>query len=60
MNIAKLFNNDPIKRLNKKYNLLLVAARDAQRSGDIKSYARLSAQAEAIGKQIDELRKNEK
>ena len=49
------FRKDPTKKLQKKYNQLLEQARDAQRSGDIKQFAKISADAEEVWKQIEEM-----
>lgn len=51
-----LFKKNPTAKLEKRYNALLEKARDAQRSGDIKSYARISAQAEEVLKEIEAAR----
>ena len=51
-----LFKKDPIKKLEKEYDAILLKARDVQRSGDIKGYAKLMAESEEILKKIDELR----
>jgi len=53
-----LFKKDPIKKLEKEYEQLLEKARDTQRGGDIKGYAKLMAEAEEIADKIDEMRKN--
>ncbi|CAN5172464.1 hypothetical protein BH09BAC1_BH09BAC1_06640 [soil metagenome] len=47
-----LFKTDPRKKLEKAYAAKLEAARDAQRSGNIKLFAQLSAEAEALVQQI--------
>ena len=52
----KLFQSDPSKKLEKLCARKLEAARDAQRGGDIRLYAQLSAEAEEIGQRLDELR----
>ncbi len=51
-----LFKKSPSQKLEKEYNKLLEQARDAQRSGDIKLYAELSAQAEEVWKRIESLK----
>ena len=51
-----LFKKDPIKKLEKEYEALLVKARDIQRSGDIKLYAATMAESEEILKRIEELK----
>ncbi len=50
-----LFRKDPLKRLNQEYARCLEQARDLQRRGDIKGFAVMSAQAEELLKQIDEI-----
>ena len=47
-----LFKKDPVKKLEKKYNQLMEKARDIQRSGDLKHYARIIAEAEEVQNQI--------
>lgn len=51
-----LFKKDPIKKLEKEYEAILVKARDTQRAGDIKGYAKLMEESEEILKKIDALR----
>ena len=53
-----LFKKDPIKKLEKEYSALMEKARDVQRSGDLKAYARIIAESEEILKKIEELRGN--
>ncbi|MBQ4891757.1 hypothetical protein A9267_19060 [Shewanella sp. UCD-FRSSP16_17] len=50
-----IFKQDPIKKLNKAYEAKLEQAMYAQRNGDIKSYSMITAEAEDIVKQIQEL-----
>ena len=52
----KFLKKDPTSKLQKKYNELLEKAMNAQRSGDIKQYAHLSAEAEAVWKEIEKLK----
>jgi len=47
-----MFKRDPIKKLDKLYERKLEEAMNAQRNGDIKSYAMLTAEAENIKQQI--------
>lgn len=54
--MLKFLKIDPTARLEKEVARKLEAARDAQRSGRIPEYAALSAEAEALGRQLDELR----
>ncbi|MEM8906938.1 MAG: DUF6435 family protein [Bacteroidota bacterium] len=51
-----LFKKDPIKQLEKEYYALLEKARDVQRSGDIKQYARIMEESETVMKKIDALK----
>lgn len=51
-----LFKKDPIKKLDDEYSNKLEEAMLAQRSGDIQLYSELTAQAQAIAKQIQELK----
>ena len=53
LTMFSLFKKNPSKKLEKEYNRLLEQARDAQRSGDIKLFATLSAQAEEVWKQVE-------
>ncbi len=48
-----LFNSNPVKKLEKEYARKLTEARDLQRKGDIVGYARLSAEADDLLKQIE-------
>lgn len=50
-----LFKSDPRKKLEKAYAAKLLEARDAQRGGDIKLFAKLTEEAENIVKQIETL-----
>ncbi len=55
-----LFKKDPVKTLETEYQKLLVKARDTQRSGDIKGYAKLMSEAEEILKKIEQLKDENK
>jgi len=50
-----IFNKDPIKKLDKLYENKLEQAMLAQRNGDIKSYAMITAEAEKIKEKITAL-----
>lgn len=50
-----LFKKDPLKQLNKEYGELLERAMNAQRNGDIEGYSKLSEQADAVYKEIQQL-----
>jgi len=52
-----LFKKDPVKKMEKEYYTLLEKARDVQRSGDIKGYARIMAESEELWKKIEEFKK---
>ena len=52
------FKSDPTKKLRKKYDAKLEEGMQAQRRGDIKSYAMLTAEAEKIWEEIKKLEKN--
>ncbi|MEM8485603.1 MAG: DUF6435 family protein [Bacteroidota bacterium] len=54
--MLSLFKKNPTKKLEKEYNQLLEKARDAQRSGDIKLFATISAQAEEVWTKIEAIR----
>lgn len=54
-----LFKKDPVKQLEKEYAALLEKARDTQRAGDIKGYAKLMAESEEIMKKIEKIRANQ-
>ena len=47
---------DPLPKLNKKYTALLEQALEAQRRGDIRSYSKLTSEAEEIAAKIDFLK----
>ena len=51
-----LFKKCPIKETDKIYKAKLTEALNAQRNGDIKSYAKFSAEAEEILKQLNALK----
>ena len=52
-----LFKNDPVKKLRKQYDAKLA---QAQRNGDIKGFADLSAEADAIWKKLQPLEKEQR
>lgn len=55
-----LFKKDKIKQLEKTYERKLEEARDIQRSGDLKAYARALEETEALWAEIEALRKAQK
>ena len=60
MNMFSIFKKDPIKKLDKLYESKLEEAMYAQRKGDIKSYAMITAEAEKIKVQMLELQASTK
>lgn len=50
---------NPLKKLEKQHTALLEQAMLAQRNGDIRTYSKLSTEADAIYKQIQETQKAE-
>ncbi|MFT5755421.1 MAG: hypothetical protein ACI9LM_000128 [Alteromonadaceae bacterium] len=52
-----IFKKNPVKKLNKLYEAKLEQAMFAQRNGDIKSYAMITAEAEEIAIKIRALEK---
>jgi len=55
-----IFKKDPIKKLNKAYEAKLEKAMLAQRNGDIKGYAMITAEAEKIAAEIQQLESSAK
>ena len=55
-----IFKKDPLKKLNKLYEAKLEEAMHAQRRGDIKSYAMITAEADKIKVKILKLEKADK
>ena len=47
---------NPEKKLQEKYEKLLLEAMQFQRKGDIKSYSMITAEAEAVKEELDKLR----
>jgi len=54
-----IFKKDPSKKLNKSYEAKLEQAMLAQRNGDIKGYAMLTAEAEVIAQELKALENSE-
>ena len=52
----KLFGGGKIKAAEKAYKRKLEEAQQAQRGGDMPRFAELTAEAEELGRQLDELR----
>jgi len=53
-----LFKRNPTKKMRKQYDALLEKGMHAQRRGDIKSYAMITAEAEALWEKIQEIEKS--
>jgi len=53
-----LFKSDPVKKLRKQYSAKLEEAMLAQRNGDIRSYATLSEEAQALWAQLEPLERD--
>jgi len=51
-----LFKKNPVKKLEKQYYAMLEKARDIQRSGDIKAYAKIMADSEELWKEIETIK----
>lgn len=51
-----LFKKDPTKKLQKEYEALLEKARDIQRTGDLRHYARIMEESEEVWKKIEVLK----
>lgn len=47
--------SNPAKKLKKRHSMLLEQAMQAQRKGDIRTYSRLTAEAEEVFKQIQDI-----
>lgn len=54
------FKTDPIKKKEKEYAKMMEKARDIQRSGDIKGYSKMVAEAEELMDEIEQLKANKK
>lgn len=52
-----LFKKDPAKKLQKEYEELMERARDVQRSGDLRAYAKMIEESEEILAKIEGLKK---
>ncbi|MFC5078186.1 hypothetical protein VTH8203_04321 [Vibrio thalassae] len=47
--------SNPAQKLKKRHSMLLEQAMQAQRNGDIRTYSRLTAEAEEVFKQIQDI-----
>ncbi|MCC5827791.1 DUF6435 family protein, partial [Alkalimonas sp.] len=54
-----LFKRDPVKKLRKIYDQKLEQAMLAQRKGDMRLFADLTAESEALWQQIEQLQKQQ-
>jgi hypothetical protein len=52
--VFSFLKSDPSKKLKKQRAKLLGQAMQAQRNGDMRSYAKLTSEAEALLKQIEQ------
>ncbi len=52
-----LFKKDPTKKMRAEYNKLLEQGMHAQRNGDIRLYADITAKAEALWREIEKIEK---
>lgn len=50
------FKKDPTKKMEKEYYALLEKARDVQRSGDLKAYAKMIAESEELWTKIEAIK----
>ncbi len=50
-----LFKRDPLKALTAEYERTLLAARDAQRNGNLELFGTLTEQSEKLAADIDRL-----
>lgn len=55
-----IFKKDSVKKLTKIYMAKLEEGMHAQRNGDIKSYSRISTEAEAVRIEIEALKEQRK
>jgi hypothetical protein len=55
MIMFSIFSTNPVKKLNKQYERLMKEARDIQRSGDLRLYAKKIEEAELLAKRISSL-----
>ena len=52
-----IFKSDPSKKLKQQYAAKLEQAMFAQRNGDMRSYAMLTAEAEGVREQLQKIEK---
>lgn len=51
-----LFKKDPAKKMRAEYDKLLEQGMHAQRNGDMRAYAEITAKAEALWVEIEKLK----
>ena len=51
-----LFSKSPLQKLQKEYDALITMAFQAQRNGNIRLYSTLTAEAQALRKDIEALK----
>jgi hypothetical protein len=54
-----LFKKDPVKKLRQQYDQKLEQAMLAQRSGNLRLFADLTAESEALWQQLEQLQKTQ-
>ena len=55
-----IFKSSPTKKMRKQYDALLEKAMLAQRNGDMKSYAKITAESETLWREIQAIEKGGK
>ncbi|KZN30162.1 hypothetical protein N480_04225 [Pseudoalteromonas luteoviolacea S2607] len=50
-----IFKSNPSKKLRKSHSILLEKAMHAQRNGDIRGYAMLTAEADSLWQEIERI-----
>ena len=55
-----IFKKDPLKNLQKKYEMLLEEAMNAQRNGKIEEFGELSYESEKLYKEIQKIKEESK
>ena len=55
-----IFKKDPLKNLQKKYEMLLEEAMNAQRNGKIEEFGELSYESEKLYKEIQKIKEERK
>ncbi len=55
-----IFKSNPTKKLEKEYRQMLEKARDIQRSGDLRLYAKVMEESEELWRKIESMKQQEK